>query len=89
MLAADFRYYFRPRKNTKPPRAVTPPCRIGEEWESPRGGVYTILHVNVDGDVYMVSSDDNHLSFWVKGHDFVRMFSKFQRPTHYERLLDD
>lgn len=88
MLAEDFRFYFRPKKNPKPPKAVTPPCKVREEWESQAGAIYTILHVNGDGDVFMVSVDADHLSFWVKGQDFVRMFTKFHRPTDYERLLD-
>jgi hypothetical protein len=89
MLAEDFRYYFRPKKNPKPPKAVTPHCKIGEEWESTNGGIYAILHLNKDGDVYMAATDNPRLSFWVKGHDFVRMFSKFIRLTDYTRLLGD
>ena len=89
MLAEDFRFYFRPRKDPKPPKAIQPGCKVLEEWESKTGLIYTVLHVNRDGDVFLVAADADHLSFWVKGQDFVRMFTRFNRPTDYERLLDD
>lgn len=89
MLAEDFRYYFRPKKNSKPQKAVSPPCKVGEEWESDQGIVYAILEVSKAGDVFLVPIDADHQSFWVKGQDFLRLFRQFIRPTDFNRLLDE
>lgn len=89
MLAQDFRFYFRVHQVARP-KATCPPCRVGEEWESKSGQIYTVLDVDPkDGSVHVLREGVYHRSFWIEGSNFGNDFHRFERRTDFSRLLDD
>lgn len=89
MLAEDFRFYFRPRDAfVKAP--FVPPCNPTEEWESEAGVAYVVIGVDPnDGIVHVTPATGSHVTFKMRGLDFVEQFRKVHRRSDYERLLTD